>query len=164
MIRRLLTATLALATAATLAGCLPEPVDLPEPRIYEDQILHAINELRASEDVPTLRHNECIADQARERAALLPGVEEVPRDDLDASCTDHPYAGETIARTELTPVEVVETWEGISTQYPNLVDPGFTEAGVGCVGVAFDDKERAAEPGEEIAGMACSVLYQGPGQ
>lgn len=52
--------------------------------------------------------------------------------------------------------------EGQTLQYPNLVDEGFTHAGVGCVGVSFEDTNRPVEGDEELAGMACSVIFQGP--
>jgi len=156
-------AALMAASALVLAGCAQrEPVDLPEPDVFEHQLLDEINALRFAEGESRLDANGCLADIARERAATLPGAETVPRDDLSGECGDFGYAGENISRAELGPAAVVEEWASDDLQRPNLVDPGFTDAGVGCVGVAFEDTTRVAEDGEELAGMACSVVLMGP--
>ncbi|WP_159450134.1 CAP domain-containing protein [Demequina sp. NBRC 110056] len=138
-----------------------EPVDLPEPEQFEQELLDQINALRLEQGQVRLEEDACIQDHARTRAAQLPGAEDVPRDDLPADCGDFDYAGENVSRSDQTAAEVVDTWAADELQYPNLVDPLFTTAGVGCVGVAFDDTGRVAEPGEDLAGMACSVIFQG---
>lgn len=155
----------ALVTASALAGCaMREPVDLPAPDVFEAQLLDEINALRIGVGAPRLQDDSCMAGHARDRAAALPGADAAPREDLPADCGDFDYAGENVSRSELTAGQVVSTWAEDDLQYPNLVDEGFTHAGVGCVGVSFEDSNRAAEQGEELAGMACSVVFQGPGQ
>lgn len=160
----LIAAAMSSMAALTLAGCSSrEPVDLPEPVVFEAQVLDAINAVRVGESVPRLQADECMAEHARERAKNLPGASEAVSEDLPADCGSHVYAGENLSRSDQGAAEVVATWAKNEMQYPNLVDPGFTSAGVGCVGVSFDDSTRVAEPGEELAGMACSVIFQGPG-
>ena len=143
-------------------GCaMREPVDLPQPAEFESQLLDQINALRLEQGASRLQASDCMAAHARERAAGLPGAEEVPRDELPADCGDFDYAGENVSRSDQPAHEVVDTWAQDDLQSPNLVDPLFEQAGVGCVGVAFDDTNRPAEGDEEIAGMACSVIFQG---
>ncbi|WP_062136381.1 CAP domain-containing protein [Demequina aestuarii] len=155
----------ALVSASALAGCaMREPVDLPAPESFEAQLLDEINALRIGVGAPRLQADSCMAGHARDRAATLPGAESAPREDLPADCGDFDYAGENVSRSELTPGQVVSTWAEDDLQYPNLVDEGFTHAGVGCVGVSFEDSNRPADLDEELAGMACSVVFQGPGQ
>lgn len=153
----------ALLAAATLAGCNPpaDPVDLPPTAEFEDQLLDQINALRLTEGLNRLDASDCMAEHARTRAAQLPGAVDVPRDELPADCGDFDYAGENVSRSDQMAAEVVDAWASEETQEPNLVDPLFVEAGVGCVGVAAADTTRVAEGGEEIAGMACSVIFQG---
>lgn len=156
-------AALAAAVVATaVTGCaFREPVELPEPDSFARQVFDEINELRRNQSVAMLTWDDCLAGQATERAERLPGAESVPRDDLDAECGNWDYAGENMSRADVLPGEVVSTWAEQDTQYPNLVDPLFVVAGVGCAGVAFDDTGRVAEPGEELAGMGCSVIFMG---
>lgn len=152
--------------ALTTAGCTSstDPVDLPPVSDFEEQMLDQINALRIEQGVGRLQASECMAEHARERAAQLPGAVEVPREELPADCGDFDYAGENVSRSDQAANEVVDTWAQDENQLPNLVDPLFEEAGVGCVGVAAADTTRPAEPGEEVAGMACSVIFQGSSQ
>ncbi len=161
---RTLALILATASAAmTLTGCaMREPVDLPAPAQFEAQLFDEINALRIAEGKPRLADSTCMADQARDRAAQLPGAEEPPREDLPADCGEFGYAGENVSRSDQNAAQVVATWAADDIQYPNLVDEGFTHAGVGCVGVSFEDTNRPVEGDEELAGMACSVIFQGP--
>ncbi len=155
--------TLTLTAALALVACdAPEPVDLPEPAQFEQQVLDEINAIRLAQNKPRLTNSPCMADHARVRAEKLPGAVEPPRDDLPADCGDFGYAGENVSRSEQNAAQVVSTWATDELQRPNLVDEGFTHAGVGCVGVSFADSIRVAEPGAELAGMACSVIFQGP--
>lgn len=146
-----------------LAGCTQssDAVDLPAAADFEGAILDQVNALRFADDVTQLEANECLAAHARERAAQLPGAVEAPLEDLPADCGDFDYAGENISRSDQTAAEVVATWAANETQQPNLVDPSFEVAGVGCVAVAAADNSRVAEDGEDVAGMACSVIFQG---
>lgn len=165
--KRTVLAALAVVTAASalvLSGCsrAGEPVDLPQPADYETQVFDQINALRISEGLPRLTHSDCMADHARERAVVLPGAVDVPRDELPADCGDFDYAGENVARSDQPAHEVVATWAENDFQYPNLVDPLFEQAGVGCLAVSATDTTRVVEGDEEQAGMVCSVIFQGP--
>ena len=158
-------ATLAVMAAAiaTLTGCsrAGEPVDLPSPLDYESEILDQINAIRITEGLPRLAHNDCMADHARDRATVLPGAADVPREELPADCGDFDYAGENVSRSDQTAHAVVATWAENALQYPNLVDPLFEQVGVGCLGVSASDTTRVVEGDEEQAGMVCSVIFQG---
>ncbi|MFW2512341.1 CAP domain-containing protein [Demequina sp. SO4-13] len=134
---------------------------MPAPAEYEQQLLDQINAMRVQEGVGRLTTSDCMTGHARDRAADLPGAETVPREELPADCGDFDYAGENVSRSDQSAAEVVDTWAADDLQLPNLIDPLFERAGVGCVGVSFEDTNRAVEPGEEIAGMACSVIFQG---
>lgn len=157
------TAIVTVVSAAALTGCSRsgEPVDLPQPVDYEAQVLDQINAIRIAEGVPRLSHNDCMADHARERATVLPGAADVPRDELPADCGEFDYAGENVARSDQPAAEVVATWADNELQYPNLVDPLFEQVGVGCLGVSASDTTRVVEGDEEQAGMVCSVIFQG---
>lgn len=146
-----------------MAGCsrAGEPVDLPQPQEYEAGVFDQINALRLAEGLPRLTHNECMAEHARERAVKLPGAAEVPREDLPADCGDFDYAGENVSRSDQPAHEVVATWAANDFQYPNLVDPLFVQAGVGCLGVSASNTTRVVEGDEQQAGMVCSVIFQG---
>ncbi len=154
---------LASAAALALAACAPssEAVDLPDSTAFENQILEQVNVLRFDQNVNRLDPSDCLADHARERAVGLLGAVEAPTEDLPADCGDYDYAGENVSRSDQTATEVVETWAGEDTQAPNLVDEQFEIAGVGCVPVAAADNTRVAEDGEGVAGMACSIIFQG---
>lgn len=156
-------AALLAAGATALAGCsrAGEPVDLPQPPDYEQQIFDQINALRIAEGVPRLTHSDCMADHARDRATVLPGAADVPREELPADCGDFDYAGENVARSDQPAHEVVATWADNELQYPNLVDPLFEQAGVGCLGVSAAETTRVVQGDEEQAGMVCSVIFQG---
>lgn len=151
------------ASALVLSGCSRsgEPVDLPQPADYANQIFDQINVLRIAEGLPRLTANDCIADHARDRAVMLPGAADVPRHELPADCGDFDYAGENVSRSDQPAHEVVATWADNELQYPNLVDPQFEQVGVGCLGVSASDTTRVVEGDEEQAGMACSVIFQG---
>ena len=157
----MVTAASAVLVLCVTACSMREPVDLPAPADFEAQLLDQINALRLEEGVSRLATNDCVADHARDRAVRLPGAEEVPREDLPADCGDFDYVGENVSRSDQTAAEVVETWAGDNLQYPNLVDPQFEDVGVGCVAVSFANTNRVADPGEEVAGMACSVIFEG---
>ncbi|WP_297082103.1 CAP domain-containing protein [uncultured Demequina sp.] len=161
--RTLVAAASALLTAAAVAGCsnAVDPVELPSTEQFEQELLDQINALRVTEGLAGLDASECMAQHARERATQLPGAVDVPRDELPADCGDFDYAGENVSRSDQSAAEVVDAWAAQETQRPNLVDPLFVEAGVGCVGVAAADTTRVAEEGEDVAGMACSVIFQG---
>ena len=164
--KRTLLAALTVVTAASalvLSGCsrAGEPVDLPQPADYETQVLDQINALRIAEGVPRLTHNDCMADHARDRATVLPGAADVPREELPADCGDFDYAGENVARSDQSAAEVVATWAANELQYPNLVDPQFEQVGVGCLGISASETTRVVEGDEEQAGMVCSVIFQG---
>ena len=155
--------SLVLAASALLSACTTssDAVDLPDSSSFESQILDQVNALRFADDVPQLDENDCLAAHARERAATLPGAVEPPREDLPADCGDYDYAGENVSRSDQSAAEVVDSWAADETQQPNLVDPAFEVAGVGCVPVAAADNARVAEDGEDVAGMACSLIFQG---
>lgn len=162
--RKALAAAVALVVAASagLGGCaIREPVDLPAPADFEVQLLDRINALRLNEGAGRLSTSDCMTTHARDRATALPGAETVPREDLPADCGDFDYVGENLSRSDQGASEVVNTWAEDELQLPNLIDPQFERAGVGCVGVSFEDTNRTVEPGEELAGMACSVIFQG---
>lgn len=164
--KRTLLAALTVVTAASalvLSGCsrAGEPVDLPQPVDYEAQVFDQINALRIAEGVPRLTHNDCMADHARDRATVLPGAADVPREELPADCGDFDYAGENVARSDQSAAEVVATWAANELQYPNLVDPQFEQVGVGCLGISASETTRVVEGDEEQAGMVCSVIFQG---
>ena len=161
----LVVASLVVTTLAVagLAGCnqASTPVDLGQPHQYEAAMLDQINALRIREGTSRLDSNACLTAHARERATQLPGATTVPDEPLPTDCGDFDYAGENVSRSDQPAHQVVATWADNDLQYPNLVDPQFEQAGVGCVGVSAADTTRAAEGDEGHAGMACSVIFQG---
>jgi uncharacterized protein YkwD len=164
--RALLLILVAATTAHAVAGCTSQtPADLPAPQEFEQQLLDQINALRLEEGGTRLTANDCLAELARTRARLLPGADAAPSSDLPQDCGDNgdDYLGENVSRSDQPAHEVVATWAADNLQYPNLVDAQFELAGLGCVGVALDDSTRVALPGEELSGMACSVIFQGGG-
>ncbi|WP_161794555.1 CAP domain-containing protein [Demequina globuliformis] len=148
---------------AVLAGCTQSSssVELPPADDFAQDVFDAVNALRLDEGIDRLDDSGCLADYAVARASLLPGAVDVPRQDLPADCGDYDYAGENVSRSDQTAVEVVDTWAANDTQYPNLVDPAFDVAGVGCVPVSAANNSEVAAAGEEIGGMACSMIFLG---
>lgn len=136
-------------------------MELPAADDFAAEVFGAVNALRLEEGVERLDDSSCLTDYAVARASLLPGAVDVPRQDLPADCGDYDYAGENVSRSDQTAAEVVDTWAANDTQYPNLVDPAFEVAGVGCVPVSAADNSEVAEAGEEIGGMACSMIFLG---
>ncbi|MFV0634931.1 CAP domain-containing protein [Demequina sp.] len=153
---------LALVTGASaLTGCTgPQPADIPDPATYEAQLLEQINALRLPNGRDRLAANDCLTAHARERAQQLPGAQSAPEQDLPHDCGGD-YLGENISRSDLLPADVTDAWASDDLQRPNLLDPLFTTVGVGCVGVALEDTSRVALDGEDLASMACSVIFQG---
>ncbi|WP_061961562.1 CAP domain-containing protein [Demequina flava] len=152
-----------LALAVALSGCTvsSSTVQLPPAGEFEDEVFAAVNALRLESGVDRLDGSSCLDEYAVARAALLPGAVDVPRQDLPADCGDYDYAGENVSRSDQLPAEVVETWAGNEGQYPNLIDPAFEVAGVGCVPVAARDNTEIAEGDDEVGGMACSMIFMG---
>ncbi|WP_161794226.1 CAP domain-containing protein [Demequina sediminicola] len=162
-LRTTVASALMLGAAVALTGCTQssDSVELPAAGEFASEVFATVNAMRVEEGVDLLQRSACLDAYAEERAALLPGSVNVPREDLPADCGDYDYAGENVSRSDQTAVEVVDTWAGNTNQYPNLVDPQFEIAGVGCVPVSAADNSEVAQGDEAIGGMACSMIFLG---
>ena len=119
------------------------------PSIIADQnkkIVQLTNEIRARVGVPPLKESQTLDTVADGKAEDMlmkqyfahegPDKKEVD-DWLKSAGYKYLVAGENLAMGFSTPEEVVDGWTKSKTHYENMVDPDFSEIGVGMVVGAF---------------------------
>jgi uncharacterized protein YkwD len=165
----------ACAAAAILAGCTstPEPTDqitntaavsLGSPSDYARTVFDLVNAERASAGLSELVWNDCLASAAAVRASHTLDEELLSHEPLAAGCTSGNRAGENLARTWQEPSGMVKLWLDSPSHHDNLLGSAWTDSGVGCVAYSFEDTAVEASPGAPVGGMACSQLFEGPGE
>jgi uncharacterized protein YkwD len=150
-------ALLALATAAVAAGCSAEagrPAATPSatPATYGQLVVEETNAVRAEHGLGALAPSECARDQALTRADALLGSDELthaPLTPVQQACAPPSgIAAGNLSRSAAAPADVVQAWMGSPGHRNNLLDPGLTHIGVGCVP-------------DEAGVMLCSQVFLG---
>lgn len=103
---------------------------------FEADVLRLTNEARAANGLPPYAPSTCALAQARARAGALLGSAELshaPLDGVLAACAPMTAAGENLARGFLTAERMVQAWLDSPAHRDNLLHPGLTQIGVGCV-------------------------------
>lgn len=102
-----------------------KPAVLDEPSIYS-----GVNSLKGS----TLTYNEILETASQKRAEQL-CEGEITHDnfipELKASQYPYRHAGENIAWGYKASADVVEGWKNSPTHYENIMNPNYTETGIG---------------------------------
>lgn len=161
---RLLLLLCALGLFTTLAPAADDKKDPPPLKLSDDEqaVLDLTNLERAKEKLPLLKANPLLFRAAREHTANMAKKGEMkhvldgknPQDRLDAVHYDLRKCGENIAYgDDATPREIMKGWMNSKVHRENILDPAFTEIGIGVVrndkgevyytqdfGVTFDDK------------------------
>jgi uncharacterized protein YkwD len=117
----------------TTLGCTPEP--------YERQLIDIVNLYRFADRVSLLEWCPLLGQAAKEHAADMATTGEFGHEGSDGSdaaerserlgYTDWNRLGETLAVGPETPITVVDGWMNDAESRRPLVDPAFTDAGVG---------------------------------
>lgn len=134
------------ASAGASASASPS-----DPVAYAAQVLRETNSVRTAEGLPELGGSACAQEAALRRASDLVGAAKLthaPLTDVIARCAPATAAAENLSRAAASPSAVLDAWMGSPGHRSNLLDPGLTEIGVGCV---LDGDE-----------MLCSQVYLGP--
>ena len=150
----LLSAILALTMLTACEGMLPpgfgddlfpsdDVTDTSDPLLteYRQQVLDLVNAARAENGVPALRmSNRRLNNAAQTRAAELVSSFSHTRPDgrrcftvLDENYISYWACGENIAYGYSTPQQVMNGWMNSSGHRANILDPDFTEIGIGFV-------------------------------
>lgn len=154
-----------MAVPVLLAGACTDPQDAPRTPAqsttpthsntdldaYADELTALTNEIRADEGLDPLAKSECAQEAAAERAEALVGeekLEHAPLAPVIEYCAPLTTAAENLVNSTAEPAEVVEAWLGSPGHRANIVDPGLTELGIGCV--------------PDGAKLLCSQVFLGP--
>ncbi len=125
------------SSATELPGCL-EPADADAWRL---RVLQLTNQQRAALGLPPLKRNATLEDQANRYACemiyydFFDHVNPTTGSTLDVRAAEFGYQylkiGENLAAGQRSPEDVVEDWMGSPGHRENIVDPEFTEIGIG---------------------------------
>ncbi|WP_454778489.1 CAP domain-containing protein [Georgenia muralis] len=136
------TGVLAAALGALLSGCSgvtsspgPPTSATADPAAYAEDLFTRTNDERAGLDLEPLEPSECAEQAATQRAEALVGGDELvhaPMQSLLEECgVDR--AAENLVRSDATAAEVVAAWMDSPGHRNNIVDPGMSGLGIGCV-------------------------------
>jgi uncharacterized protein YkwD len=142
-----------------LAGCgsgpdrasQPSSAAPSDPVAYAAQILRDTNDVRQARGLTPLGGSLCAQRAALQRAGDLVGVATLAHASLTgviARCAPATTAAENLSRAAASPAAVIDAWMDSPGHRSNILDPGLTELGVGCV--------------PEHGAMLCSQVYLGP--
>jgi len=99
-----------------------------------DEIVALTNAERAAAGLPPFTVSPCATEQAVARTALLVAEDRFEHDPLGPileACTAR-AVGENIALGYPTPLAVVAGWMGSEGHRANILNPTYTQIGVGC--------------------------------
>jgi uncharacterized protein YkwD len=159
-----------LATAMALSACggappeptaTPSPTTLPDAAVYAQALFTDTNSARGDAGVPLLTWSECAADLALPRALHTLPEGTLTHEPLLPSCEDFTYMGENLSRADFTPAQVMDAWLDSPGHRQNLLDPDFTEVGIGCVAYDAVNPSVPATGPSSVGGMACSQVFLG---
>jgi uncharacterized protein YkwD len=113
----------------------------------EQRLLDLTNAERKKKDLPPLKLNPVLCGVARAHSANMAKQGKMehnldgksPYDRIKASGYKYAVAGENLARGDLPVSDIVETLMKSKTHRENILDPEFTEIGVG---LSRDDKKQ----------------------
>ncbi len=103
---------------------------------YETQVARLVNEQRAQNGLPALTVTASLRDTAHLRAVELTKSYSHTRPDGSSCFTAFPPShayGENVARGQNSPEDVMQSWMGSSAHRANILNPDFTQLGVGCI-------------------------------
>ncbi|MBD8065613.1 CAP domain-containing protein [Devosia sp. PTR5] len=135
-------ALLVLGTSAILAACsstippLPAATDNRPESLSRDQILAAINKVRAANGAPPWSYNPRLEAAARSQARLMASKDTLSHDlgvTLRQRVTEVGYlgaVGENVAKGYKTLPEVIQGWLGSAGHRNTLLSPKFVEFGL----------------------------------
>jgi hypothetical protein len=106
------------------------------PLVYAAQLLKETNDVRALHGLPRLVGSACAQRAALERVSNLIGVPKLTHASLTGvvgDCAPATTAAENLSRAVASPSAVMGAWMGSPGHRSNILDPGLTEIGVGCV-------------------------------
>ncbi len=119
------------------------PVEYPEgeDHTYEQRVLDLVNQFRRSRGLSDLRYNPLLDNAAEKHANHMAGVRRMAHDGIgDGDAGGRIRAegfgrawGENVATGQLSPEQVVREWIASPAHLRNLIDPKFTQLGVGYV-------------------------------
>lgn len=118
---------------------------------YATELVDLTNAARAERGLRPLDESPCARQAALGRAAALVGAEELehaPLAPVIDACAPRTTAAENLVSSAAGPADVVDAWLGSAGHRANIVDPGLTELGIGCV----------RNDGE----LLCSQVFLGP--
>lgn len=107
---------------------------------FEHSVLNLVNQYRADNGIDTLRIDEQLTDAAEYHSRSMANDDFFSHQGIDGSSpfdriSDEGYAyratGENIAAGFTTPESVVNAWMGSSGHRANILNPNFTEIGIG---------------------------------
>lgn len=121
----------------TYPGCQqPQEVDY-----WRSEILRLVNEKRSAAGIGTVTRNRTLEDQATQYACELihddffahvdPITGSTLRDRADDFGYDYWIIGENLAAGQRSPVEAITAWINSPCHRENILNPAFTELGVG---------------------------------
>ncbi|HEX7589461.1 MAG TPA: CAP domain-containing protein [Demequinaceae bacterium] len=155
------TATPATPSTATPSTATQSPATLPDAATFARALFDGTNATRSDAGIPQLVWSECAAELALPRAlhTLPEGI--LSHEPLLPSCEDFTYLGENLARANYTPAQVMAAWLDSPGHRANLLDPDFTEVGIGCVPYEASSPSVPASGSSDAGGMACSEVFLG---
>lgn len=108
---------------------------------WRSEVLQLVNDERTARGVDPLTHNQTLEDQAEQYVCEMifhdffahdnPVTGTSLQDRSDEFGYDYSYIGENLAAGQRAPVEVIRDWMLSEGHRANILDTGFTEAGVG---------------------------------
>lgn len=125
------------ATPSTVPDPVPVPDPAPEPPpepTMVDEIVTRTNAERAAAGLAPLAVSACGTEQAVARTALLVAENRFEHDPLEPILAACPVraVGENLALGYPTATAVVAGWMGSDGHRANILNPRYTEIGVGC--------------------------------
>ena len=129
-------------TPTAVLPVLPDSCSLDYDFTFEQQVVELVNVERAKYDLPALAWNPILGNIARAHSVDMLCNRYAAHNDLSgdgpdtrmlANGYDWFYFGENIAAgpSYATPEKVVKAWMGSSHHRANMLNPNFTEIGVG---------------------------------
>lgn len=158
------------AATAALSACggptpaltaTPSPSTLPDATTFARALFDDTNATRSDAGIPPLAWSTCATDLALPRALHTLPESILSHEPLLPSCEDFTYLGENLSRADYTPDQVMAAWLDSPGHRQNLLDPNFTEVGIGCVPYEASNPSIPASGSSDVGGMACSEVFLG---
>ena len=166
-LRGVVTAVAAMALLSACSESPPEvepmllPATLPDAASFAQALFEKTNAAREEAGLPRLAWSECAKDLALPRARHTLPQDVLSHEPLVPSCEGFDYLGENLSRAHSTPAQVITAWLDSPGHRQNLLDPAFTEVGVGCLPYEAANPSIPASGSSEVGGMACSEVFLG---